>query len=237
MTRWQVFYEAWQFECCGEPFAVGDMVRWPLVLEVGAEGPDTVEGRVEEGVVARSEDDEGQDAGGAGDFEGPEGDAGPQDFEGDAGPEEEDPEEEDDEDAGLPLDLVTPHGSVSLVLPEEGPHPEPGPGTVRLRGRLLVGGHGSGGDPLPLRVHRLWVRCEPEVPDGEGRVPDPARPPYLREVTAPPRSFAFAERLFAPPENAEATGGTVFLRATGYLPGVCETGVLAEVEPVLPPAP
>ena len=26
-----VFVETWQHECCGEPFAVGDTVTWPLV--------------------------------------------------------------------------------------------------------------------------------------------------------------------------------------------------------------
>ncbi|MFF3919402.1 DUF6578 domain-containing protein [Streptomyces sp. NPDC001852] len=27
----RVFYENWQMECCGTPFAVGDEVAWPLV--------------------------------------------------------------------------------------------------------------------------------------------------------------------------------------------------------------
>jgi hypothetical protein len=27
----RVFYEDWQMECCGTPFAVGDEVAWPLV--------------------------------------------------------------------------------------------------------------------------------------------------------------------------------------------------------------
>ncbi|WP_225827868.1 DUF6578 domain-containing protein [Streptomyces naphthomycinicus] len=31
MTRIRVFYEHWQMECCGTPFAVGDEVRWRLV--------------------------------------------------------------------------------------------------------------------------------------------------------------------------------------------------------------
>ncbi|MGW2520953.1 DUF6578 domain-containing protein [Streptomyces sp. NPDC001617] len=30
MGLWQVYYEGWQMECCGEPFAVGEEVRWPL---------------------------------------------------------------------------------------------------------------------------------------------------------------------------------------------------------------
>ncbi|WP_433342703.1 DUF6578 domain-containing protein [Streptomyces sp. CA-253872] len=46
MTRRQVFYESRQFECCGEPFAVGDTVRWPLMPEARDEGPQTVECRV-----------------------------------------------------------------------------------------------------------------------------------------------------------------------------------------------
>ncbi|MEV8591751.1 DUF6578 domain-containing protein [Streptomyces sp. NPDC052012] len=33
MGLWQVMYESWQMECCGEPFGVGDEVRWPLLLE------------------------------------------------------------------------------------------------------------------------------------------------------------------------------------------------------------
>lgn len=33
MGLWHVMYEDWQMECCGEPFAVGDEVSWPLVLE------------------------------------------------------------------------------------------------------------------------------------------------------------------------------------------------------------
>ncbi|MGW7524010.1 DUF6578 domain-containing protein [Streptomyces sp. NPDC054783] len=31
MPRMRVFYEDWQMECCGTPFAVGDEVSWPLV--------------------------------------------------------------------------------------------------------------------------------------------------------------------------------------------------------------
>ncbi|WP_153534695.1 DUF6578 domain-containing protein [Streptomyces sp. RB17] len=31
MPRMRVFYENWQMECCGTPFAVGDEVSWPLV--------------------------------------------------------------------------------------------------------------------------------------------------------------------------------------------------------------
>ncbi|MFJ4813846.1 DUF6578 domain-containing protein [Streptomyces sp. NPDC088801] len=32
MGLWHVFYEDWQMECCGTPFAVGDEVSWPLLL-------------------------------------------------------------------------------------------------------------------------------------------------------------------------------------------------------------
>lgn len=31
MAGMTVFYEDWQMECCGRPFAVGDEVAWPLV--------------------------------------------------------------------------------------------------------------------------------------------------------------------------------------------------------------
>ncbi|MEU1518204.1 DUF6578 domain-containing protein [Streptomyces sp. NPDC005811] len=37
MGLWQVFYEDWQMECCGEPFAVGDEVSWPLLLRSSGE--------------------------------------------------------------------------------------------------------------------------------------------------------------------------------------------------------
>jgi hypothetical protein len=30
MTRRRVFYDDWQFECCGEPFAIGDEVTWDV---------------------------------------------------------------------------------------------------------------------------------------------------------------------------------------------------------------
>lgn len=33
MGLWQVFYEGWQMECCGTPFAVLDEVSWPLLLD------------------------------------------------------------------------------------------------------------------------------------------------------------------------------------------------------------
>lgn len=26
-----VLYEGWQMECCGKPFTIGDIVRWPVV--------------------------------------------------------------------------------------------------------------------------------------------------------------------------------------------------------------
>ncbi|WP_432135707.1 MULTISPECIES: DUF6578 domain-containing protein [unclassified Streptomyces] len=35
----QVFYEDWQMECCGRPFAVGDEVGWPLRPADGADAP------------------------------------------------------------------------------------------------------------------------------------------------------------------------------------------------------
>ncbi|MGW4434778.1 DUF6578 domain-containing protein [Streptomyces sp. NPDC004596] len=31
MALKRVFYEEWQMGCCGEPFSVGDEIRWPLV--------------------------------------------------------------------------------------------------------------------------------------------------------------------------------------------------------------
>ncbi|CAM5238037.1 hypothetical protein SALBM135S_00682 [Streptomyces alboniger] len=31
-TVWKVWYEDWQMECCGTPFAVGDEVAWPLMI-------------------------------------------------------------------------------------------------------------------------------------------------------------------------------------------------------------
>ncbi|MDN3263864.1 hypothetical protein QWJ26_29460 [Streptomyces sp. CSDS2] len=33
----RVFYEDWQMECCGLPFAVGDEVAWPLVAVTAEE--------------------------------------------------------------------------------------------------------------------------------------------------------------------------------------------------------
>ncbi|WP_431039412.1 hypothetical protein ACQYWQ_07070 [Streptomyces sp. P6-2-1] len=152
--------------------------------------------------------------------------------EGDAD-EEEDAEEGDDEDEeGPSLDLVTPYGPVSLAR-IGAPRLEPGPGPVRLRGELVVGGHGTGGDPLPLRAHRMWVRCEPKVPDGEGRLmPDPDKPPYLREVTAPPAFFADPEPLLGLPDDADTRDGLMTGPVTGYLPGIDETGILVEAEPL-----
>ncbi|WP_030614062.1 DUF6578 domain-containing protein [Streptomyces achromogenes] len=39
MAGMRVFYEDWQMECCGRPFAVGDEVAWPLVAaEPGERG-------------------------------------------------------------------------------------------------------------------------------------------------------------------------------------------------------
>ncbi|MBT2399539.1 DUF6578 domain-containing protein [Streptomyces sp. ISL-100] len=36
MALWRMKYDDWQMECCGEPFSVGDEVRWRLALR----GPD-----------------------------------------------------------------------------------------------------------------------------------------------------------------------------------------------------
>ncbi|NED88166.1 hypothetical protein G3I76_49805, partial [Streptomyces sp. SID11233] len=87
-----------------------------LMLTVRAEGPETVEGRVQEGVAARHVDSE-------------------EDFD------EEDDEDEDD-DYDPPLELVTSCGPVSLALADTDSRPEPGPEPVRLRGELHFGGHG-----------------------------------------------------------------------------------------------
>jgi hypothetical protein len=35
---WPVHVEDWQYECCGEPFAIGDRIRWTLVLVQDSEG-------------------------------------------------------------------------------------------------------------------------------------------------------------------------------------------------------
>jgi hypothetical protein len=32
-----VFYSAWQYECCGEPFSIDDAVEWPLIVVLGAD--------------------------------------------------------------------------------------------------------------------------------------------------------------------------------------------------------
>jgi hypothetical protein len=32
MPTWPVHVQDWQHECCGEPFGIGDRVRWTLVL-------------------------------------------------------------------------------------------------------------------------------------------------------------------------------------------------------------
>ena len=36
----KVFYDSWQLECCGPPFALGDTVKW-LVLEIGKDDLNT----------------------------------------------------------------------------------------------------------------------------------------------------------------------------------------------------
>lgn len=35
VTAATVWVDGWQHECCGEPFAVGQEVRWPLLPDVG----------------------------------------------------------------------------------------------------------------------------------------------------------------------------------------------------------
>jgi hypothetical protein len=34
MGMWPVCVQAWQFQCCGDPFGVGDEVAWTLVLDL-----------------------------------------------------------------------------------------------------------------------------------------------------------------------------------------------------------
>ncbi|MFI1676473.1 DUF6578 domain-containing protein [Streptomyces sp. NPDC020607] len=36
MTVWNVMYEDWQLECCGDRFAVGDEVTWQLLVDATA---------------------------------------------------------------------------------------------------------------------------------------------------------------------------------------------------------
>ncbi|WP_274557769.1 DUF6578 domain-containing protein [Streptomyces spiramyceticus] len=40
MAVWKIKYDDWQMECCGEPFSVGDEVRWQLALRTPEEGAD-----------------------------------------------------------------------------------------------------------------------------------------------------------------------------------------------------
>jgi hypothetical protein len=50
MALWKVMYADWEMECCGDPFAVGDEVSWPLSLrepEPADTDLSTVEGPVE----------------------------------------------------------------------------------------------------------------------------------------------------------------------------------------------
>ncbi|WP_399924646.1 DUF6578 domain-containing protein [Streptomyces kanamyceticus] len=84
MALWKVMYEDWQMECCGEPFAVGDEVAWPLRVDgdrlhdaAWAADRSEVEGPVVrldalEGDWAEDDGDFGGDGvfGGGGDFEG-----------------------------------------------------------------------------------------------------------------------------------------------------------------------
>ncbi|MGW4301002.1 DUF6578 domain-containing protein [Streptomyces sp. NPDC004646] len=44
MARMKVFYEDWQMGCCGDPFSVGDRVRWNLVPVKKSEDPGGVYG-------------------------------------------------------------------------------------------------------------------------------------------------------------------------------------------------
>ena len=32
----RVFYECWQMQCCGDPFKLGDTVKWPVCKPTGA---------------------------------------------------------------------------------------------------------------------------------------------------------------------------------------------------------
>ncbi len=38
MPIWPVYVQDWQYECCGEPFGVGDRVRWTLLLTEDTKG-------------------------------------------------------------------------------------------------------------------------------------------------------------------------------------------------------
>ncbi|WPO74174.1 DUF6578 domain-containing protein [Streptomyces sp. KN37] len=93
MALWKVMYEDWQMECCGEPFAVGDEVAWPLRVD-GDRRDDAAwaADRSEiEGPVVRLDALEGdwaEDDGGFGGGDGFEGDGGfggGDGFEGDGG--------------------------------------------------------------------------------------------------------------------------------------------------------
>lgn len=33
--RYRVFYVDWQMQCCGDPFTIGDRVKWPVCLLTG----------------------------------------------------------------------------------------------------------------------------------------------------------------------------------------------------------
>ncbi|MFE0178659.1 DUF6578 domain-containing protein [Streptomyces sp. NPDC059002] len=64
---WQVLYADWQMECCGTPFAVGDEVAWPLLVQTeGVQEWEAEFSTIEGAVVALdslpgewSEEDEG----------------------------------------------------------------------------------------------------------------------------------------------------------------------------------
>ncbi|MEU5577684.1 DUF6578 domain-containing protein [Streptomyces huasconensis] len=86
MALWKVMYADWQMECCGEPFAVGDEVAWPLLVDGDRlddagwasdlseiEGPvvalDTLEGDWSGGGADYGDYGDGADYGGGGDGE------------------------------------------------------------------------------------------------------------------------------------------------------------------------
>ena len=39
MSECKVFYEEWQYDCCGKAFKVGDIIQWP-VLQIIKKHPD-----------------------------------------------------------------------------------------------------------------------------------------------------------------------------------------------------
>ncbi|MDE7029516.1 MAG: hypothetical protein K2P63_05985 [Lachnospiraceae bacterium] len=51
----KVFYESWQMECCGTPFCVGDMIKWPVYTTTEKKWPDYI-GEIEYCYEAHSSD-------------------------------------------------------------------------------------------------------------------------------------------------------------------------------------